>query len=103
MNIRRCGVVVTFCLLGTALRAQVGPALVRHGPTIQGTVNGSIQVMTGESVTLNSGTNISGNLYVPGTPSIVINGSSSYGGTQPGTGSTSPTGYSVTINSGVTL
>jgi hypothetical protein len=74
-------------------------AWVRHAPTVNAVVEGSLQQMTGESATLNSGAAITGDLLVPGTPTLKINGSSStFGGTVEGTGSSTPTGYTITLN-----
>ena len=64
---------------GTAsLSAQI--ALVSHAPAVNGTINGSVQQMNGESVTLNSGANITGDLQVPGTPTVQLNGTPTYSG-----------------------
>ena len=85
-------------------RAQtLGTALVKSGITLNGTLTGSAELMTATSVTLNSGGSLSGNLYVPGTPTITKNGSPTYGGAQVGSGSTTPTGYQITLNSGSSL
>jgi hypothetical protein len=76
---------------------------VRHAPSLNGRVEGSVQQLLGESVTLNSGFVMTGDLIVPGTPNIITNGSPSFAGVIVGTGSTSPTGYYVTLNGGVLL
>lgn len=82
----------------------VEAAAVRHGPVVNGgRIEGSVRQLLGENVTLNSGGTITGDLFVPGTPTVKLNGSSSYGGTISGTGSTQPTGYFVTLNGGATL
>ena len=98
---------IAFIGLAPAIRAQTaGTALVKTGiDTLNGTLTGSAQIMTASSVTLNSAhaASISGNLYVPGTPTITKNGSPTYGGTQVGSGSASPTGYPITLNSGSSL
>jgi RHS repeat-associated protein len=78
-------------------------AVVRHAPTVNGSVQGSVQMLTGEWVNLNSGNVITSDLLVPGTPSVQINGTPNYQGTVDGTGSAQPTGYGVTINSGAQL
>ncbi|MBV9923928.1 MAG: PKD domain-containing protein, partial [Acidobacteria bacterium] len=75
-------------------------AIVRHAPSVNGRIEGSVQMLTGEYVNLNSGNVITSDLLVPGTPSIQINGTPGYQGTVDGTGTTTPTGYGVTINSG---
>ena len=79
--------------------------MVRHAPSLNGTgrIEGSAQQLLGESVTLNSGFVMTGDLIVPGIPTIITNGSPSFAGVIVGTGSTTPTGYSVTLNGGVSL
>jgi hypothetical protein len=73
-------------------------ALVNHAPTFNNAhVEGSLQQMLGESVTLGGSTSVTGDLLVPGTPTVVLNGSPAYGGTLDGTGSASPSGYTVTL------
>ncbi len=78
-------------------------ALVRHAPTINGTVDGSVQTLSGESFTLNGGAAVTGDVLVPGTPAVRLNGSPNYGGTLDGNGGDSPAGYQVTLNGGVAL
>ncbi|HKB58392.1 MAG TPA: hypothetical protein VKC51_12470, partial [Lacunisphaera sp.] len=39
-----------------------GTALIRHAPTLNGDVEGSIQQMTAESATLNGGASVTGDL-----------------------------------------
>lgn len=88
----------------TVFAAQPTSIWVRHAPSVNGTVQGSIQVMTAESVTLNGGAAITGDLLVPGTPAITINGNASgFGGTIVGTGSSSPTTHRITLNGNVQL
>lgn len=78
-------------------------ALVRHAPVIGGTLDGSVQQILGESVIVNGGAVITGDLLVPGTPSVLLNGKPTYGGTVDGTGSTSPSNYQVTLNGSASL
>jgi len=105
MNIR-----ALFALAGLStgvsgwLGAQTaGTAFVRHAPTINGAVEGSIQQMLGENVVLNGGAAVSGDLLVPGMPAIRLNGHPDFGGATDGAGSTAPAGYQVTINGGAAL
>ena len=72
--------------------------LVRHAPTINGKVAGSVQVLRPESTVLNGSAHVSGDLLVPGTPRVRLNGHPAYGGTLDGGGSASPSNYTVTIN-----
>jgi autotransporter-associated beta strand protein len=79
-------------------------ALVNHAPVLNSAVvEGSIQEMLGENVTLNGTTSVSGDLFVPGTPNLVVNGSPNYGGTVDGAGNPSPTNYRITLNGGTSL
>ncbi len=74
--------------------------VVRHAPSLSGSalVEGSLQQLLGESVTLNSGFTLTGDLLVPGTPNVVSNRAPTFGGTIVGSGSASPTGYQVMLN-----
>jgi RHS repeat-associated protein len=81
----------------------IASAKVRHGINMNGTVEGSVQQMTGESVTLNGGAVITNDLLVPGSPTVRLNGHPSFGGTIVGTGSATPTGYTITLNGNSTL
>ncbi|MFT3782088.1 MAG: rhamnogalacturonan lyase B N-terminal domain-containing protein [Nibricoccus sp.] len=78
-------------------------ALVRHAPLLDGDLDGSLQMLNGEFVALNSRGYIAGDLLVPGTPSLRINGTPTFAGIQDATGSATPTNYSVTLNSGAVL
>lgn len=79
-------------------------ALVNHATTFNNAhLEGSLQQMLGENVTLGGSTNITGDLFVPGTPAVVLNGSPAYGGTLDGTGSTEPSGYTITLSSNSAL
>jgi len=78
-------------------------ALVRHAPTLNGDVEGSIRQMTAENATLNGGASVTGDLFVPGSPTVRLNGSPAYGGTQDGTGSATPTNHTITLNGGAAL
>lgn len=85
--------------------ATTGIALVRHAPLINGNsrVEGSLRQLTSESVTLNSGAVITADLQVPGTPTLLLNGNPTFGGTIQGTGSPQPTNFQVTLNGGTTV
>ena len=76
-------------------------ALVRHAPTLNGSIDGSIQVLSGENLTLNGNMYISGDLLVPGTPTVRLNGHATYGGILNGNGSPSPSNYVITLNGNV--
>ena len=79
-------------------------ALVNHAPALNsGILEGSIRQMLGESVTLNGSATISGDLFAPGAPNVILNGSPNYGGTLDGDGAATPTNYTVTLNINTTV
>jgi rhamnogalacturonan endolyase len=78
-------------------------ALVRHAPTLNGGLDGSIQVVSAESTTLNGNAWISGDLLVPGTPAMQLNGHPVFGGILDGDGSPTPTNYTITLNGNALL
>jgi fibronectin type 3 domain-containing protein len=78
-------------------------ALVRHAPTVNGFVDGSVQYLLPEHFTLNSSGAIGGDLLLPGTPTVILNGQPNYVGTVDATGSSAPATHTVTLNSGSTL
>jgi GH35 family endo-1,4-beta-xylanase len=78
-------------------------ALVRHAPVLNGRLDGSLQLLLPEGVTLNGGALVSGDLLVPGTPIVRLNGRPAYEGTLDGDGAEAPSGYAVTLNGGATL
>ncbi len=96
-------VIVGAVLIPSLFAQSAGTALVRHAPTLNGTVEGSIRQMTAESMTLNGNAQVSGDLLVPGTPTIRLNGNPAYAGTLDADGSTAPTGHTITLNGGATL
>src|SRR5688572_16274918 len=85
--------------------AQEVAVTTRHAPTINGQarVEGSVQQLLGEDVTLNGGATLTGDLLVPGTPDILPTGNVTWSGQQVGTGPSSPTGYTVRLNGGAVL
>ncbi len=78
-------------------------ALVRHAPAFNGDLDGSVQVLLPESVTLNGSAGVYGDLLVPGRPRVQLNGSPLYAGTIDADGSASPTPHTITLNSGSML
>ncbi len=88
-------------LAGSPLVAQV--ALIRHAPTLNGSVEGSIQQMTAESTTLNGSASVTGDLFVPGTPTVRLNGHPTYGGTLDGTDAATPASHKITLNGNASL
>ncbi|HEU5080374.1 MAG TPA: Ig-like domain-containing protein [Opitutaceae bacterium] len=79
-------------------------ALTRHAPVLNGDIDGSAQVLLPENVTFNSGSMISGDLLLPGTPSLRRNGSATtLGGIKDETGNAAPTTQLVTMNGNALL
>lgn len=73
-------------------------ALVRHAPTINAGLDGSLQVLTPEAMSFGSSAWISGDLLVPGTPAVQLSGTPVYGGTVDGVGDASPSTYTITLD-----
>lgn len=94
-----CGAMMVPVLVA---RAE-GVALVRQAPALSGTVTGSIHVMSAENVTLGGNADIQGDLLVPGTPTIRLNGNPAYGGTTDGPGSANPVSHAITLSGGAKL
>src|SRR5215470_17657279 len=79
-------------------------ALVNHAPAINsGVLEGSIRQLIGENVALNGASTITGDLFLPGLPNVVLNGTPNYGGTLDGNGAETPSNYTVTLGSNTTL
>jgi rhamnogalacturonan endolyase len=77
--------------------------VVRHAPTLNGAVDGSLQVLSAEATTLNGSASVSDDLLMPGLPAVKLNGHPNFGGTVDGTGAATPTNYTITLNGGSTL
>lgn len=77
--------------------------VVRHSPLINGTVDGSIRMLLPENTTIYRGAVITGDLLVPGTPTVRLNGQPTYGGTIDDVGNASPTNYQITLNGNARL
>ena len=78
-------------------------ALVRHAPTLNGDLDGSVQVLTAENVTLNGNSIVSGDLLVPGTPTVRLNGHPVLGSTVDGPGVATPLNHTITLNGNAML
>jgi hypothetical protein len=79
--------------------------VVRHAPALNGngSIEGSLEQLLGESVTINGGFVLTGDLLVSGTPTLRLNGHPTFAGTVAGNGSASPAGYSVILNGNCSL
>lgn len=78
-------------------------ALVRHAPTINGDLDGSLQLLSGEGFAVNGRGAVSGDLLVPGTPSVLVNGHPVFGGVVDAEGSMAPSNYGITLNGGAVV
>src|SRR5262245_44122878 len=79
-------------------------AVVRHAPSINsGRIEGSLVQLSGEDLTLNGGVQITGDMYVPGTPAVRFSGKPDFGGTVTSAGSAQPSNYRVTLNGNARL
>lgn len=90
-------------LFPVLLAQNEGVALVRQAPNLNGAVVGSVHVMTAENVTLGGNAAIRGDLLVPGTPAIRLDGNPAYAGTTDGQGSPNPTSHTITLGGGSNL
>jgi len=63
----------------------------------------TVRMMTAESVTFNGSAVLNGDLLIPGTPQMTLNGKPNLGGTIDSTGAASPTNHRITLNGGVTV
>jgi rhamnogalacturonan endolyase len=79
--------------------------IVRHGMNLNSgsRIEGAVRQLLGETTSFNSGAVVTSELLVPGTPQLIQNGASNFGGTISGSGSATPTNYQVILNSGITL
>src|SRR5690349_8612009 len=73
-------------------------ALVRRSLVLNGAVEGSIQLLTPENVALGGGVTVSGDLLMPGLPTVQLNGKPKFAGTRDSTGAASPTSHRVTLS-----
>lgn len=78
-------------------------SLVRHAPSFSGGLDGSMQVLLPESIAMNGNAWVSGDILVPGTPEVVLNGRPTYAGTLDGTGAAQPADHRVVLNGNVVL
>jgi len=76
--------------------------LVNHAPTLGSIVDGSVQMLLPENLSL-KGSTLSGDLLVPGTPKLQLNGNPTYAGLKYGPGSETPKNYTLTLGGGVVV
>jgi autotransporter-associated beta strand protein len=77
--------------------------LIRHAPTLNGDVDGSLQALLPGNVTLNGGAMVAGDLLLPGSPATRLNGNAQLGATHDETGAATPSNYTVTLNGNALL
>jgi RHS repeat-associated protein len=100
------------CLLPTAPAVYLLPlptapvtdaVITRHQPTLNaGRIEGGFRLLLAEPFTLNGNTQITGDLYLPGSPTIQLNGTATHGGIVIDEGDADPN-YSVTLSGGINL
>jgi hypothetical protein len=112
LQTRHFAIFLSLSLLGLAsanLNAQTietnVAVIVQHAPALNcgGVIRGSLQQLDGENVTLNGGFEMTGDLLVPGTPTVVTRGRPDFAGTIPGAGSSAPSGYRVFLDGDCTF
>ncbi len=75
----------------------------RRRPTISsGRIEGSLRVLHGESFAIGGSPQIWGDIFLPGTPAIQLNGAAQHGGVVSSGGAALPN-YSLTLSGGITL
>ncbi len=95
---------ISFAPAGAAPLADAGRfydqiALVRHGMLLNsGRIEGTVWQLNPEATTLNGSAVITSDLLVPGTPTVVRNGSPQLVGTLDGPGNPQPTNYQIVLN-----
>lgn len=73
-------------------------ALVRHLTSLNGAIDGSVQVLTPENSTFNGSASMTGDLLATGSPDIRLNGTPIFGGVIEGPGADAPATHTVTLN-----
>jgi hypothetical protein len=72
-------------------------ALVRHAPSSGGSIDGSIQVLLPENVSLDGNNFVSGDILVPGTPEVIVTGAALLAGIKDASGAAGPSDHTVTL------
>ncbi len=73
-------------------------ALVRRAPVLNGGLDGSLQVLSGQSFVVNSNAWVAGDLLVPGTPVVNADRRVTFGGVIDATGAAAPANYTIALN-----
>ena len=88
-----CAVLVPPALVA----AEPGPAVVRHAPAMSGRIEGSLQVLAAESISIREHAAITGDLLVPGRPELRRDRTAKLGGIADGTGAPLPDRHTVSL------
>lgn len=83
--------------------ASCETVIVRHAPQISGTVDGTIRQLLPESTSISGSGVVTGDLLIPGSPTVRLNGHPDYDGTLDEAGAASPTSHRVTLNGNAQL
>jgi hypothetical protein len=87
--------------MAATLRGQV--ALVYHAPDLDGLVEGSVQQLAAENVSFEGSAQITGDLLVPGSPTVRVSPRAALGITLPGDGAMGPTRYTIELRPGASV
>ncbi|HEY7543634.1 MAG TPA: IPT/TIG domain-containing protein, partial [Blastocatellia bacterium] len=83
---------------------QISAAISQHTPSLNtGRIEGSLRVFEGAQWNINGGFQLTGDMFVVGTPDIRTNGNASHGGIIDDGGSPAPSGYRINLNGGVQI
>jgi rhamnogalacturonan endolyase len=78
-------------------------ALVRHAPVVSGTIEGSMQVSSAETISLSGNATVTGDLLVPGMPGVQSGSNVVFVGVLDGPGGAAPSNYGVTLSGNALL
>ncbi len=101
-SMKACRIISLLIVSAGGVMAE-GTLWVRHAPVLNGQIEGSVQVMAAEDVTLNGRATVTGDLLVPGLPVVRVNGSAICAGTVDGTGAAAPATHRITLNGSARL
>jgi len=78
--------------------------ITRHHPNLNsGTIEGTLRILQGEPFSLNGNTQITSDIFLPGTPAIQLQGAATHGGIIVDEGSAVPANYPITLSGAVNL
>ncbi len=88
---------LTLLLIQLPLVLGAASGIVRHPPTLNGEVNGSLQVLVAEDLVISGRGRISADLLVSGTPTVQVQGNGNYGMMTSGSGSVLPADHVIIL------